>query len=236
MVNRVNCKSCGQPLGRGAAFCGKCGAGAPLEAEAGVSASAGLSFSKVIFAPPRMLIQISKDVLRAKSRWIRFGAPIMIALLVIAALSARPDKDSTKPLEAGSAPVAAAALSDSELQYMSRFRNQIAQVGASMGRFTDLTAHPDFLSDDWKNNVNRELILWQITYTEAQKVQPPARFAAVQGCWVGALGVLNDAGAEIASGLDRSDAEYLNGANGTLSRANDTVKACVQEAHAALGR
>jgi hypothetical protein len=239
------CVSCGNQMSEGAAFCGKCGAGAATPVRAVGAAQTTTTFFKVIFAPARMLLKICKDVLTAKSRWIRFGVPAVVVLLAVAAAFAPPDKDSaTKPLEAGSAPVAVstpadapdasppaklAPLSDSELQYVSAIKSQAGTLGASMNRFHDLAVRPEIFNDDWKLSLVKELAIWQIVYGEAQKLQPSARFSALQGCWVGALGDLNGAASDIASGLDHSDVEELNAANGAISRSTGRIAVCAQE-------
>jgi hypothetical protein len=121
------------------------------------------------------------------------------------------------------------ALSDSEMQYVKVVQDQAGQLSESMQRFHDLAANPEVFDDDWKLNLAKELAIWQIIYSDAQKLQPSARLAAVQDCWIGALRDLNNAASEIASGLDHSDVEEINVANGAILRSNGTVEACAQE-------
>jgi hypothetical protein len=120
-------------------------------------------------------------------------------------------------------------LSNSELEYVSAVQGEAGQLSQSMGRFHDLAQRPEIFDDDWKLNLAKELAMWQIMYTEAQKLQPSARFASVQSCWVGALRDLSNAANEIASGLDHSDVEEINIANGAIVRSNGTVEACAQQ-------
>jgi hypothetical protein len=120
-------------------------------------------------------------------------------------------------------------LSDSEQQYVSSIQSQATELGASMGRFHDLATRPDVFNDNWKLQLAKELALWQIEYTNAQKLQPSARFTAVQVCWVGALRDLNNAANEIASGLDHSDVEEINVANAAILRSNDTIEGCAAQ-------
>ena len=75
----------------------------------------------------------------------------------------------------------------------------------------------------------KELAIWQITYGESQKLRPSAKFSGLQECWVGALGDLNNASNEIASGIDHSDAEEIRVANNAIVRSNGRVQLCVQQ-------
>lgn len=175
--------------------------------------------------------------------WFRWMTA-MIALWTFVGSSDYFNKPQPAAFEAGAKPVVASTpadapdasppaklvpLSDSELQYVSEIQSQSGTLGASMNRFQGLAARPEIFNDDWKLSLVKELAIWQIMYGEAQKLQPSARFSGVQECWVGALGELNGAASDIASGLDHSDVDKINAANSAVSRNTGRIAVCAQE-------
>jgi hypothetical protein len=194
-----------------------------------------------MFTQPGRLVFARRGFRFRRVRWTSaIAATAVFVLLCVVAQGLPPSKD----LEAGKNPVAASGpadapdlgpaaslpqMSDSEQEYANAVRDQVTTLTTSMKRFSDLCARPEIFSEDWRLSLATELAIWKELYVEAQKLQPSARFSTVQGCWVGALGDLNGAANQIAHGLDHSDAEELNVANGAISQSNGRLTECARE-------
>jgi hypothetical protein len=134
-------------------------------------------------------------------------SPILFAILV--AVFGGPNKSTQDTSQAPIAPpsVAPAAApsppppaTPSALEYRDAVVQESKEIGESLVRNGKRGWHPH--DDSWRKAEEAEFALWQADYERAQKRVPPPQLAEVNAKYVHALGLLADAGRQVARGID----------------------------------
>jgi len=202
-ITTRRCAQCANQLSANASFCSKCG---------------------TRYAGPRKT--------RRRVLWTLLGAGVLAASLG-SCLDSPSSNNSTASAPAASATVAVAAQTDNAgSAYFGQVHEEAGALGASLGRMADLCRSPLPQDRNWQAEVALELAMWKATYTDAQKLQPPAGWSEWNDRWLAQLASLDTAADEFASGIDHSDTGLLEESAARVRQVGPNVVALAEEATA----
>lgn len=118
---------------------------------------------------------------------------------------------------------AASGLTEKERDYLDAVIPQTDALANSMNELSELTADPRYRDEDWILRLAGVVVVWRLTYDEAQQITPPERFAELHAEYLTMLGVLNSAGDDLLSGIDNGDVGRINSAAEKLCNVNQRV-------------
>lgn len=112
---------------------------------------------------------------------------------------------------------------DDEQAYIETIKDQSVTLGSSLGRFSELASESQLGNQEWTIGVAAELATWTVEYQRARDLTPAAGYDEFHTTWVEALAKLDEAGSEIATGIDTLDADRINRGTGLLNDSTSLV-------------
>lgn len=100
-------------------------------------------------------------------------------------------------------------LTAAEEAYRMKVVSQTDALAKSFSRFAVLCNNPKFFDSGWKIDVAMELALWKVSYTEAKKWTPSARFQKFHDKYISALAQYDSAANDAADGIDDIDSSLI---------------------------
>ena len=109
--------------------------------------------------------------------------------------------------------------------YGTTVRGQVTLVVGSLQRVDALFDNVQPGDQAWLDQLRAELSLWQILYSEAQELTPPAELADFHARYVEALALLDSAAPDVAEGVASGDQERLSQADAKIDQAIEAIRA-----------
>lgn len=103
-----------------------------------------------------------------------------------------------------------AGLAAEESAYATEMGAILTGMGESLERAAPLFEHPRYGDQDWVLALATELVVWQLSYTEATRLEPPPSMTDIHAFIVEALRLYSEAADDIATGIDTFDAALLD--------------------------
>lgn len=133
----------------------------------------------------------------------------------------RPDPTPTpKPTPT---PERATGYNDEEVEYLRQASELTSPLSGSFSRVAELFENPQIGDTEWSVDLAAELALWQYTYQEMLKLDPPPSLEEFHATTLEALALLDEAATDTAVGLDTLDFDRVAQAAGKIAEANRLI-------------
>ena len=115
-----------------------------------------------------------------------------------------------------------------EAEYLRHANELVGAFNDSYVRVAELFGRPQISDPEWTADLATELALWQDTYQEMQRLDPPPLFEEFHATTLEALALFDEAATDITVGLDNSDFDRVSVGLEKIIRATAPMEAAMR--------